>query len=103
MLTKEEWIKHKERLEAGGGSLRGYCREHNLRYHQFRYKIKRINAGKFDDTKISKEGFIPISIVKSADVPRDIEIYCTISYPNGIKVVVHKIDVISKLQLGCHR
>ena len=58
------WQQHIERWETSGLTQRGYCREHNLKPHQFSYWKRKLKSSASDDDSANEtaSGFVRIQL-----------------------------------------
>ena len=88
MASKEEsaalssyWQQQIEAWQATGQSQKGFCKAHDLSYHQFGYWIRKFRRQAEQDHSQQSSGFVPVT-VSTHQEPDGL----SLTLPNGIRV-----------------
>ncbi len=87
------WLNHIKAQKASKLSKTEYSRQNNLAVHQYLYWC--LKKEKLDQAnKKAKPNFLPITV--AGDIQTE-QLYCTIEYPQGIRLQVQSKDVLEML------
>ena len=83
---KDSWFKHIRSWRDSGLTQQAYCKNHQLVPHQFWYWKRKLSEsegkhhrGKLKPVKRSASAFVPVSVVRSDEPSRTLEV----KLPNG--------------------
>jgi hypothetical protein len=75
------WLKHVAQFADSKQSCVGYCREHDINYHRFKYWQKKYKQA-------PPKKLIPVTIKSSPATMVEPVIYCELKLRNGAKVEI---------------
>ena len=88
MASKEEsealssyWQQQVEAWRATGQSQKGFCKAHDLNYHQFGYWIRKFRNQVEQDQYQKSSGFVPVTMNTHHEIDG-----LSLTLPNGMRV-----------------